>query len=164
MQYRDPVVQKYLDLIKNNTSGIKGFYNGLVDKIPESLLPAVIITIETTEANQISNVEDEHKINLNLIYVADIRQTLNDSVFVNGFNNVIDALVGRYTTGTPYALKGSSILNILRNNLELDTSNNLRTDVGSFSVATPSQIAQRWAGWYNVEGSIRFQANFIQTR
>ena len=163
--YQDPIIQKYLDLIETNTSGIKGFYNGLVANIPASMLPAVMINIESTEADELSNEEDEHRITLALTYVADIRQTFEESALATTLNKVVEALVGRYTTGTPYTLKTASILHILRHNINVDTTNNLRTDVGSFSVVTPSEVATgRFPKLYSAEGTIRFLAHFVQER
>lgn len=160
--YNDTIIQKYLDLIKANTTDIKGFYNGFVEKIPASMLPAVMIQIQTTEADELSDVEDEHRIKLVLTYIADIRQTLEDSALVSGLNKVIDALVGRNSV---YSLKTTSILYILRHNLNIDNTNNLRTDVRGFSVATPGEVATgRFPGLYTAEGTIRFNSHFIQTR
>jgi len=161
-EYKDTIVEKYLDLIKDNTTTIKGFYNGMVGKIPASMLPAVILTIEGAEAESLSNSEDEHRLSMLLIYVADVRQSLNDSALVNNFNRVLDALMGRDSN---YSLKSTSLLYILRNNLNVDITNNLRTDVGSFSVVTPSEISTgRFPGFYSVEGTIRFNAHFYQER
>jgi len=165
MSYEDPIIKKYLDLIKSKTTGIKGFYNGLVAKIPASMLPAVMISIETTEAEEFSDNEDEHRIGLVLTYIADIRQTFEDPALVTSLNKVLEALVGRESSGTPYALKTSSILHILRNNLNVDASNHLRTDIRTFSVATPGEVATgRFPGLYSAEGTIRFTAHFIQQR
>ena len=160
--YKDTIVQKYLDLIKSNTTGIKGFYNGFVAKIPASMLPAVMIQIEKTEVEEMSNVEDEHRIFLVLTYIADIRKTVEDPAFITSLNNVLDALVGRQSD---YSLKTSSILHILRNNLNVDVDNNLRTDVRSFSVVTPGEItAGRFPGLFTAEGTIRFLAHYFQER
>lgn len=164
MPYIDPIVQKYLDLIKANTTGIKGFYNGFVVKIPASMLPAVMIDIETTEADNFSDAEDVHRIGLVLVYIADIRQSLEESpLVVAGLNKVKEALVGR--ENADYKLKTTSILHLLRNNLNIDSGNNLRTDVGSFSVVTPSEVATgRFPGLFSAEGTIRFTAHFTQER
>ena len=165
--YEDPIINKYLTLIKDNTTDIKGFYNGLIAKIPSSMLPAVMISIETTDVDEFSNIEDEHRINLVLTYIGDIRQTFEDSALVTTLNRVIDALVGREATSssTPYALKTTSILHIIRNNLNIDTSNNLRTDVGSVTVVTPSEIATgRFPGLFTAEGTVRFQTHYSQIR
>lgn len=166
MLYKDPIIQKYLDLIKANTVGIKGFYSGFIAKIPASMLPAVMIDIERTEADEFSDTEDVHRVGLVLIFIADIRPTLEDSAFIEaGLNKVKEVLVGREATGTPYALKTSSILYLLRHNLNLDIANNLRTDVGSFTIVTPSEVATgRFPGLYSAEGSIRFLAHFVQER
>jgi hypothetical protein len=166
MLYSDPIVAKYLDLIKTNTNVVKGFYNGFLGMIPASMLPAVMIQVERTEADELSNVEDEHRISLVLTYIADIRPTLIESSgempLTNGLNNVLENLVGRESN---YSLKTTSILHILRNNLNVDTANNLRTDVRSFSVVTPNEIASgRFPGNYSAEGTIRFNAHFLQTR
>lgn len=158
--YSDPIIAKYLTLIKDNTTGIKGFYNGFVAKIPSSMLPAVMINIEAMEIDEFSDAEDEHRIALVLTYIADIRQTLEDSALVTSLNGVLDALVGREST---YVLKITSILDILRGNLNVDT--NLRTDIGGFSVVTPGEIATgRFPGLYSAEGTIKFLAHFVQER
>ena len=166
-QYEDPIIAKYLTLIEDNTEGIKGFYNGLVAKIPSSMLPAVMISIESTEIDEFSDAEDEHRINFVLTYIGDIRDSIEDSHLVTTLSEVLDALTGREEEGssTPYALRTTSILHILRNNLNVDTSNNLRTDVGSVTVVTPSEIATgRFPGYYTAEGTVRFQAHFTQIR
>ena len=162
-QYKDTIIQKYLDLIKDNTTGIKGFFNGLIAKIPASSLPAVIIDIDRTEVDEFSNDEDVHKVELILIYIADIRRSFEEaSSVIAGLNNVKEILVGRESN---YTLKSTSILDILRSNLNIDSSNNLRTDVGGFSVVTPNEVAAgRFPGQHSAEGSIRFTAHFVQER
>jgi len=165
--YTDPIIQKYLDLLKDNTTRIKGFYNGFVSNIPASMLPAIMINIETTEAGEFSDIEDEHRIGLVLTYIGDIRQTFNDSSLVTVLNNVLDGLVGREEeiSSTPYALKTDSVLYVLRNNLNVDSDNNLRTDINSFSIVTPSEISTgRFQGFYSAEGTIKFNAHFTQQR
>lgn len=162
-QYKDPIIQKYLDLVSDSAVAIKGFYNGLVAKIPSSMLPAVIIDIEKTEAESFSNTEDEHRIEMVLIYIDDVRKTLEDSALVTGLNRVKEALVGR--EDADYKLKTISILNILRDNINIDPTNNLRTDVESFSVVTPSEVATgRFPNLFSAEGTIRFLAHFVQER
>ncbi|HEC65851.1 MAG TPA: hypothetical protein ENI23_11175 [bacterium] len=162
-QYKDTIIQKYLDLISDNTTGIKGFFNGIVGKIPEAQLPAVIIDIERTEVDEFSNDEDVHRVELIVIYVADIRRSFEEaSSVVAGLNNVKEVLVGRNAN---YTLKDTSILDILRSNLNIDSANNLRTDVGGFSVVTPTEVATgRFPGLHSAEGNIRFTAHFVQER
>lgn len=167
MAYQDSIIKKYLTLIEDNTEGVRGFYNGLTSKIPRSQLPAIMISIETTEVDEFSNIEDEHRVNLVLTYIGDIRDSIEDSHLITTLSEVLDALVGREeeTSATPYALKTTSILHILRHNLNVDSSNNLRTDVGSVTVVTPGEISPgRFPGMYSTEGTVRFQAHFTQLR
>ena len=161
--YKDTIIQKYLDLIKSERKEIRGFYNGLVAKITRSMLPAIMITIVSVETESISNVEDEHRIGLSLTYIADIRKDFNATPFiVAGLNKVTEVLVGREDD---YKLQEKSILNILRKNINLDVNNKLRTDVGSFSVVTPDEVAAgRLPGFWSAEGTIRFIAHFSQLR
>ena len=161
--YRDPIIQKYLDLIKDNTSGIKGFYNGLTGSIKVSMIPAVIISIESTEITEFSNLEDEHRIKLLLNFIADIRKDFNRTALISaGLNQVREKLVGRESD---YKLKTSSIAYILRHNINIDEDNNLRTDVGSIQVTTPNEVsADRITGLWSAEGSIRFDSHFLQER
>lgn len=162
-QYKDTIIQKYLDLIKDNVGGIKIFYNGTLMQVPISRLPLVMIDIEGTEASEFSNAEDQHIISLVLTFIADMRkETSAAQLMESGFGKVLDVLVGRSST---YALKENSILYVLRHNLDIDASNNLRTDVGSITVATPREVALgRMPGYWSAEGTIRFKAHFIQTR
>ena len=164
MNYQDTIIQKYLNLIKDNVGGgIKVFYNGTKMQIPLSSLPMVMIDIEGTEATEFSNTEDQHIVSLVLTYIADMRQdTSAAQLMEEGFGKVVEALVGR---SSDYSLKTKSILYVLRHNLNIDTDNNLRTDVGSITVATPRQVGTgRMPGYWSCEGTIRFKAHFIQTR
>ena len=163
MIYEDPIVQKYLDLIKSKVGGIKGFYNGTLYQIPLSKMPLVMLDIEGVEVSEFSNVEDQHIVSLVLTFVADMRKDTTAAQLLEiGFGKVLDVLVGR---SSDYALKENSILYVLRNNLDIDASNNLRTDVGSITVATPREVATgRMPGFWSAEGTIRFKAHFIQTR
>ena len=162
-QYKDPIIAKYLDLIKDNVGGIRTFYNGTLFQIPLSKLPLVMIDIENTEVSEFSNAEDQQIISLILTYIADMRKdTSAAQLMETGFEKVLDVLVGRTST---YALKTNSILYVLRHNLNIDASNNLRTDVGNITVATPREVATgRMPGYWSAEGTIRFKAHFIQTR
>ena len=162
-QYKDPIIEKYLNLIKDNVGGIKVFYNGTLMQIPLSRLPLVMIDIEGTEVTEFSNAEDQQEVSLVLTYIADMRKEISAAQLMeSGFGKVLDVLVGRTST---YGLKTDSILYVLRHNLDIDASNNLRTDVGNITVATPREVALgRMPGYWSAEGTIRFKAHFIQTR
>ncbi len=161
--YKDPIVQKYLDLIEDNRSDIKKFFNGIVTKVAASECPCIMIGIDNVEVADFSNVEDEHGINLILTLVTDIRKNFADTVRIdNGISKVVEMLVGRQSN---YQLEEKSILNIIRNNVSIDTTNNLRTDIGTITAVTPKEVAiGRMPDYWSAEGSIKFKAHFIQER
>ena len=163
MLYKDPIIEKYIELIKSVRKDIKVFYNGIAGKIPSPLVPAVMIDIEKEEVSEYSNVEDEHRISLVLVYIADIRQNFEDTpTIIAGLNKVKEVLVGR---DNDYKLKTNSILHILRHNLDIDPIKHLRTDVGTITVVTPNEVATgRLTGYWSAEGTIRFTAHFHQLR
>ena len=163
MNYEDTIIAKYLSLIKGNVADVRTFYNGTLFQVPISRLPLIMIDIESTEASEFSNAEDQHIISLVLTYIADMRKDISAVQFMeSGFGKVLDVLVGR---ASDYSLKTNSILYILRHNLDIDASNNLRTDLGSITVATPREVVPgRMPGFWSAEGTIRFKAHFIQTR
>ncbi len=163
MPYFDSIIAKYIDLIKSRRKDIKVFYNGIAGKVPSLLVPAVMIDIEKEEINEYNNIEDEHKISLVLVYIADIRRNFEDTpTIIAGLNKVKEVLVGR---DEDYKLKTNSILHILRNNLDIDPAKHLRTDVGTMTVVTPNEVvAERITGFWSAEGTIRFTANFHQIR
>lgn len=161
--YKDSIVQKYLDLIKDNRNDIKKFFNGIVTKVAMSECPCIMIGIDNVEVSDFSNVEDEHRVNLTLTLVTDIRKNFEDTVRIDsGISRVVEMLVGRQNN---YQLEENSILNIIRNNINIDTTNNLRTDIGTITAVTPKEVAiGRIPDYWSAEGSIRFQAHFIQER
>ena len=161
--YKDPIVQKYLDLIKDNRNDIKKFFNGIVTKVAASECPCIMIGIDNVEVADFSNVEDEHGINLILTLVTDIRKNFADTVRIDsGISKVVETLVGRQSN---YQLEEKSILNILRNNVSIDVTNNLRTDIGTITAVTPKEVAiGRIPDYWSTEGTIKFQAHFIQER
>ncbi|MCK4454525.1 hypothetical protein KAU51_04285 [Candidatus Parcubacteria bacterium] len=161
--YKDPIVQKYLDLIEDNRSDIKKFFNGIVTKVAASECPCIMIGIENVEVGDFSNVEDEHEVNLILTLVTDIRKNFADTVRIDsGISKVVEMLTGR---GDDYKLETKSILNILRNNVNIDTTNNLRTDIGTITAVTPNEVAiGRIPEYWSTEGTIKFKAHFFQER
>ncbi len=161
--YADPIVKKYLDLIEANRSDVKKYFNGIVTRVAASECPCIMIGIDNVEVSDFSNVEDEHRVNLILTLVTDIRDNFADTVRIdNGISKVVEMLVGR---GDDYQLEEKSILNILRNNVSIDVTNNLRTDIGTVTAVTPKEVAiGRIPDYWSAEGSIKFQAHFIQER
>lgn len=163
MTYSDPIIDKYLELIKANRGDIKKYFNGIVTRVATSECPCIMIGIDSIEVGDFSNVEDEHRVNMILTLVTDIRKNFADTVRIdNGISKVVEMLTGR---GEDYKLETKSILNILRNNVNIDTGNNLRTDIGTVTAVTPKEVAiGRIPDYWSAEGSIKFQAHFIQER
>ena len=122
-----------------------------------------MIGIDNVEVSDFSNVEDEHRINLILTLVTDIRKNFEDTVRIDsGISKVVEMLTGR---GDDYKLETKSILNILRNNVNIDTENNLRTDIGTITAVTPKEVAiGRMPDYWSTEGTIKFAAHFFQER
>ncbi len=164
MPYKDPIIQKYLDLLEDELSGVRTFYNGTRVRIPASSLPMIMIDIESETIGDFSTSEDEHLVDLVLTYIVDMRkETSATELIEQGLQKVKRVLVGR--DEDDYTLKSDSVADILRKNLSIDSNNNLRTDINSVSIITPSEVATgRMPGYWSAEGTVRFQAHFIQQR
>lgn len=162
--YSDPIIRKYIDLIKAATPVFKGVYQGDPIRIPDSNLPALILSKGSTRIGPLSNVEDEHEISLILTVITDVKNEVSDDKSIAaGVAQLYDIIEGR--EDATYALKAQSILNILRSNLVVDQGVNLRTDLGSITRADYGlTIGKRAPEQYAVEGQIEFIATFSQLR
>lgn len=164
--YIDPIIQKYIDLLKANNGEIKAFFQGEPTKVAVSLLPCVFISKGQTNVGKITNVEDQHEIGLSVALVTDIRKELstneNDNHVVEGVAKLYDMMEGRDAT---YVLKTTSILNILRTNQLVDVDNNLRTDLTSITTVDYGETLQeRNPAEWRIEARINLVAHFIQNR
>lgn len=161
--YSDPVISKYFDLIKSKTDVFRGFYQGDPIRIPDSSLPAIIISKAQTLAGQFSNAEDEHALALVLTVITSIRADAGDfEGIAAGVASLYDILEGREED---YKLKTTSVLHILRNNLLVDVANGLRTDLGTVtSVDYGMTLGKRAPEAWGVEGQIKFAAHLTQIR
>lgn len=162
MSYLDPIIQKYTDLLKANCPKIKKYYQGEPYKVAASNLPAVFISKTSTAVGPHSNAEDEHECEFRLTLVTDIRDDLSTSEenVVAGIASLYEIMEGRNSS---YVLNDDSILDVLRSNINVDTSNNLRTDLGSITRVEYSELNNRDASWF-IESHISFIGNFTQTR
>jgi hypothetical protein len=162
--YVDPILKKYGDLIQNNTKVFKRIYFGEPIRIGASELPSIILSKVDTSVKNLSNVEDEHSIRISFTVVTDVRETISDDKpMVKGINQLYDLMEGRQD-GT-YALKPSSLLGILRHNVELDVSQNLRTDLSSSSrVSYGMTQGKRSENGWAIEGMVEITCHFIQNR
>ena len=164
--YFDPIIQKYIDLIKSKTNVFKAFYQGEPTRIPVSMMPCLCISKQETRAGHISNVEDEHGIAMSFIVVVDIRKdlstTANDNPIVEGVSQLYDIIEGRESN---YELKDTSLLDILRTNQLVDASGNLRTDLSQPTRVVYGETFQnRDPEEWRIEARLEVIAQFIQLR
>ena len=162
--YEDPIIKKYIELIKASCPEIKGFYQGDPFNIPKSNLPALILSKGQTLVRELTNAEDDHRMGLVLTVVTDIRDQRNDNDQITpGIAQLYDIIEGR-DDGT-YELKATSILDILRTNQIVDVAYNLRTDLGSVTrVDYGMTLGKRSPEGYATEGQIEFIATYSQLR
>lgn len=162
--YTDPIIQKYLDLFKAKNKDIKGVFHGEPYQIAASEMPAVFITKRGTEVSVLTNSQDQHEMLLRITVVVDIRSEINEHKhIVAGVAKLMEIIEGR-TPGT-FVLKDTSLLNILRTNVTVDSANNLRTNLGSITRVDYTEVLNRRndGNWF-VESHIEFVASFAQTR
>lgn len=164
--YIDPVIAKYIELIKAANAEIKTYFVGDPVKIAVSLLPCCIITKNNSLVRFLDSANDEHLIGLNITVVTDVRSELstedNISKVAPGVAKLYDIIEGR---DSDYKLKTSSILNVLRTNQPADTTYNLRTDLGNpTQIDYGTTLRNRNPEQWSVEATIQTVVNFIQLR
>lgn len=165
--YSDPILKKYIDLIKAKNGEIKAAYQGDPIKIPASSLPCIIVSRQETRAQQITNAEDQHAMGIIITVVSDIRAELSTAVgedrIAKGISKLYDMVEGR--DDATFILKPTSILQILRSNQLVDSAHNLRTDLSSVTrIDYGSTLRQRQPELWSVEARIQIIAQFIQVR
>lgn len=164
--YEDPIIKKYIDLLKAKMPDIKQWYQGDPIRIPVSNLPCVLISKTETRIGPFTNAEDEHGIEMRITVITDIRSELStqedEKRVVAGVAKLYQLVEER---DTDYTLKDTSILDILRSNQVVDASNNLRTDLNTLTrVDYGETLRDRDAGLWSIEARIIFVAHFIQNR
>jgi hypothetical protein len=162
--YIDPIMRKYADVIGAATPAFKAVYYGDPIRIPMSALPALIIAKVDTRVSNMTNAEDMHQIRLSFTVVADIHDTLNeDKRMVAGVNDLYNLMEGR--SDDTYQLTPTSLLGILRHNVEIDPANNLRTDLNTMSrVDYGMTMGKRKEAAWSIEGTLEITAHFTQIR
>jgi hypothetical protein len=166
MNYIDPVIQAYIDLIKAHTGEIKAFYQGEPLRIANSNLPCAIISKRETGVGFLTNSEDEHGIGMSITIIADVRKDLstdeNIAQAVAGVSTLYDLIEGRESDLT---LKDNSILGILRSHILVDEVHGLRTDLGSQTrVDYGTTLRDRAQDEWSIEARVDFVAHFTQPR
>ena len=111
-----------------------------------------------------NNADDEHEIGLRITIITDVRQDLSseesNAKIVEGVASLYDLMEGR---NDDYTLKDTSILDILRSNINVDVAHNLRTDLGSLT-RVDYGVTDREPGVWTIEARVDFTAHFLQTR
>lgn len=111
--------------LENKIKGkIKGFFVGDPWVIPMSVMPALLISPIKTESNILDNQRDSHTHFIDISLVIDARQYFDatpDKMVGTVF--LMDTMEGENTDGT---IDASSILGILRDNLDLDTNRHIQ--------------------------------------
>lgn len=162
--YIDPILKKYADLVAANTSIFKKVFFGDPIRIASVNIPALIISKNATRVGNFNNAQDGHEMDIVMTVVVDVRDTLNeDNAIVAGVNELYNIVEGRQAD--TYELKPTSLLAILRHNVELDTGKNLRTDLDTITSAEYGiTVDKRAESSYAIEAQVRFTANYIQLR
>jgi hypothetical protein len=164
MNYADPVISAYIELIRANTGEIKEFYQGEPIRVPASNFPCAIISKRQTRVAPASNAEDEHGIALSITIIADVRKDLSsdDSAVTAGIGLLYDLVEGRNADLT---LKENSLLGILRGNLLVDDAHGLRTDLGAQTVVDYGlTLRDRAPEAWSIEARVDIVASFHQVR
>lgn len=164
--YKDPIIKKYFELIEGvvGTGFFKGMYYGDPIRIPVSNMPALIISKDETRVQNITNAEDVHQMALTLTVVTDIRDDINDDkTIAAGVSSLYDIIEGRESD--TLKLKTKSLLHIIRNNVHVDTTLDLRTDLGSITrVDYGLTVGKRQPDQWAVEAQVEFITHFTQLR
>lgn len=167
MSYQDPIISRYIELLKAHTGGtIKAWYQGEPVRLPNSELPCALVSKRETRVGAVSNAEDQHEIALSITIVADVRSDLTTESgaqsAVAGIATLYDIMEGR---NADYTLKDTSILGILRSNIEVDAGSNLRTDLGSVTrVDYGATLRDRAQEQWSIEARVDCVAVFQQAR
>jgi hypothetical protein len=163
--YNDPIIEKYIELIKEKAGVFKVYYQGEPTRIPTVNLPCLIISKTGTTAGVHTNSEDQHLVSLSLTVVTDIRQELstseNDETVIAGIARLYQIMEGR---NADYTLKPDSILDILRSNIAI-AGGNLRTQLGdSIAIDYGETLQNREPAEWRIQAKINLVAFFDQVR
>jgi hypothetical protein len=164
--YIDPILRKYGELILANTGAIKEVYYGEPQKFPSVDIPCIFISKRATNADALTDTEDQHNMAITITVVTDIRSDLTtqdaEQNVVAGIATLYDIMEGR---NEDYTLKDTAILNILRHNFVASGSPQLITDLDSVThVDYMKTLSNRAPQQWTVQASVDIVCKFIQTR
>jgi hypothetical protein len=167
MNYQDPVIAKYIELLKAHAGGaIREFYQGEPVRIPSSSFPCALISKRETRVGPVSNAADQHEMALSITVIADVRSDLSTE---SGAKNAVAGIAALYDLmegrNADYTLKETSVLGILRSNLEVDAGLNLRTDLGSVTLVDyGTTLRDRAQEQWSIEARVDYVAVLQQAR
>ena len=122
-------MKKSIELLKTKLEAklkgkVKGFYIGDPWIIPESLMPAIMISPDRTETNILDNQRDTHNHYVDVSLIIDARQFFDatpDKMVGTVF--LMDTMEAEMSDGT---IDPASILGVLRDNLDIGTNRFIR--------------------------------------
>ena len=122
-------MKKSIELLKTKLEAklkgkVKGFYIGDPWIIPESLMPAIMISPDRTETNILDNQRDTHNNYVDVSLIIDARQFFDatpDKMVGTVF--LMDTMEAEMSDGT---IDPASILGVLRDNLDIGTNRFIR--------------------------------------
>jgi len=166
--YQDPILKLIFDAIDANDGGaIQSYHYGDPVLLPKSELPALIGQADTVNVQDYTNAEDAHVMRYVLTLVTDIRDFFNDpdndeTTNIHYGYQIAQKIMEERDAST-YALKATSIVDILRsnaqlaNNVQLDTENAMTISYG-FTQGLRGENTWAW------EADISFNVFFTQER
>lgn len=163
-QYQDPVLKKYIDLIKSKTSVFKAVYYGDPIIIPRSNMPALIVSKTMTEMTEFQMSEDEHNMQIVFTVVTEVSKDISDDkTMTAGINALYYLIEGR--DADTLNLNPESLAYILRHNVDINQGKFLYTDVGQKTkISYGVTLGKRAEASFGIEGSISIIAKLIQLR
>lgn len=157
--YKDPVLAKIFENIAGANSDIQSYHYGDPLFLPKSELPALIGQLDNTEVSDLSNAEDQHRLNYVLTLVTDIREffgeTNPDNIHV-GYQLAQKIIEER---GANYELASTSLLDIIRNNAELGNNAHIDTTnvtLAEYGFTLGKRGENNWAWEANIQLSVYF--------
>lgn len=161
--YKDPILAAYARIIQAKQPRITTVFYGEPMRIAASNLPALVLTKSRTSVRNLTNTEDVHEVGVQITIVTDVRDSVSeDKTMVKGFTDLYNICEGR---DEDYKLNPDSILGIIRSNVELDPSKQLRTDLNTATTVNYGMtLGKRGEESWSIEATIELIAHFTQLR
>lgn len=163
--YSDPIIAAIVKRVRDATgNAFKEFYQGDPIRIPVSKMPALIIARRQTSTSYITNAEDQHEVTFAITVVTDIRKDISlDTALVPGMATLYDLIEGR--DPTTLQLKPSSLMAILRHNVDINENLQVYADVSMpTKVDYGMTMGKRAEDSFSVEGVITTVMTCVQFR